>query len=154
MVLLEIHTCCIHQKMRGGNSERGRGGLLKIPRGDRNGVGEDKVTVTSGLHAQAERTNKQTNRGERATSGGGLDQDPKSDDVAHSRGRPVITQLATEGMLCRKLRGEGENCSDVSVFLEGGRVGFKTEMMFMRERDVGSKYREATQTGGVQPKRP
>ena len=25
-----------------------------------NGVGEDEVTVTSGLHAQAERTNKQT----------------------------------------------------------------------------------------------
>ena len=95
------------------------------------------------------RKNKQTNRiVERATAGGGLDQDPKSGDVVHSRG------LATEGMLCRKLRGEGENCSDVSVFLEGGRVGFKTEMMFMRERDVGSKYREATQTGGVQPKRP
>ena len=27
-----------------------------------NGVGEDEVTITSGLHAQAERTNKQTNR--------------------------------------------------------------------------------------------
>ena len=65
---------------------------------DINGVGEDEVTVTSGLHAQAERTNKQTggrglhrnfgatrtsrknketNRRERATSGGGFDQDPK-----------------------------------------------------------------------------
>ena len=28
--------------------------------GDINGVGEDEVTVNSGLHAQAERTNKQT----------------------------------------------------------------------------------------------
>ena len=26
---------------------------LNIPRGDTNGVGEDEVTVTSGLHAQA-----------------------------------------------------------------------------------------------------
>ena len=34
--------------------------LLKIPRGDINGVGEDEVTVTSGLHAQPERTNKPT----------------------------------------------------------------------------------------------
>ena len=65
------------------------------------------MTVTSGLHAcnaQAERTNeqtgerglhrnfgatrtsrknRQTDRRERATSGGGLDQDPKSGDVAH-----------------------------------------------------------------------
>ena len=32
------------------------------------GLLEDEVTVTSGLHAQAERTNKQTNRGERAKS--------------------------------------------------------------------------------------
>ena len=39
---------------------------LKIPRGDRNGVGEDEVTVTSGLHAQVERTKKQTER--RATN--------------------------------------------------------------------------------------
>ena len=52
------------------------------------------MTVTSGLLAQAETTskqteeratrtsskNKQTNRGERATFGGGLDQDPKSGD--------------------------------------------------------------------------
>ena len=33
--------------------------MLKIPRGDTNGVGEDEVIVTSGLHAQAERTKKQ-----------------------------------------------------------------------------------------------
>ena len=33
---------------------------MKIPRGDINGVGEDEVTVTSGLHAQPERTNKPT----------------------------------------------------------------------------------------------
>ena len=37
-------------------------GNLKIPRGDINGVGEDEVTVTSGLHAQAERTKKQRNK--------------------------------------------------------------------------------------------
>ena len=35
------------------------------------------------------RKNKQTNRGERATSDGGLGQDPKSGDVAHLRGRPA-----------------------------------------------------------------
>ena len=34
--------------------------ILKIPRGDIDGVGEDEVTETSGLHAQAERTNRQT----------------------------------------------------------------------------------------------
>ena len=28
--------------------------LSKIPRGHKNGVGEDEVTVTSGLHAQTE----------------------------------------------------------------------------------------------------
>ena len=33
---------------------------MKIPRGDIDEVGEDEVTVTSGLHTQAERTNKQT----------------------------------------------------------------------------------------------
>ena len=36
---------------------------MKIPRGDINGVGEDEVTITSGLHAQAERTNKQGREG-------------------------------------------------------------------------------------------
>ena len=55
----------IHWRLRqrfGGRGGRGRGEgwvLLKIPRGDIKGVGEDEVTVTSGLHAQAERTNKQ-----------------------------------------------------------------------------------------------
>ena len=38
--------------------------VLKIPRGDANGVGEDELTVTSGLHAQAERTKKQAKRRE------------------------------------------------------------------------------------------
>ena len=49
--------------------------LLKVPRGDINGMGDDEVPVTSGLHAQAERRKHprekqrlQTNRGERATS--------------------------------------------------------------------------------------
>ena len=37
---------------------------VKIPRGDTNGVGADEVTVTSGVHAQAERTKKQTERRE------------------------------------------------------------------------------------------
>ena len=66
--------------------------VCQTRRGDRNGVGEDEVTITSGLHAQAERTNKQTNRSqgregqqknrrERATSGEGFDQDLKSGDV-------------------------------------------------------------------------
>ena len=37
---------------------------MKIPRGDINGVGGDEVTVTSGLHAEAERhTNKQRLKG-------------------------------------------------------------------------------------------
>ena len=55
----------IHWRLRqrfGGRGGRGRGEgwvLLKIPRGAIKGVGEDEVTVTSGLHAQAERTNKQ-----------------------------------------------------------------------------------------------
>ena len=34
----------------------GKLGCLKIPRGDRNGVGEDQVTLTSGFQEQAERT--------------------------------------------------------------------------------------------------
>ena len=38
--------------------------MLKIPRGDTNGLGEDEVTATSGLHAQADRTKKQTERRE------------------------------------------------------------------------------------------
>ena len=41
--------------------------VLKIPRGDANGVGEDELTVTSGLHAQAERTKKQRNKTENRT---------------------------------------------------------------------------------------
>ena len=36
---------------------------MKIPRCDIDGVGEDEVTVTSGLHAQAERTKKQNREG-------------------------------------------------------------------------------------------
>ena len=50
------------------NTREGKGGfygtgiLFEIPRGDINGVGGDEVTVTSGLHAQAGRTNKQTDQ--------------------------------------------------------------------------------------------
>ena len=44
--------------MDGNGLEREGWILLKIPRGDIDGVGEDEVTVTSGLHAQAERTKK------------------------------------------------------------------------------------------------
>ena len=32
---------------------------MKIPRGNTNGVGDDEVTVSSGLHAPAERAKKQ-----------------------------------------------------------------------------------------------
>ena len=60
--------------------------LLKIPRGDINGVGEDEVTVTSGLHAQAERTKKQK-REEKAASSGGAGRDPGPEDGAQARGR-------------------------------------------------------------------
>ena len=60
----------------------GRWFVLKIPRGDTNGVGEDEVTLTSWLHAQAERT-KEQKREEKATgtSGGGPDKDPKPGDA-------------------------------------------------------------------------
>ena len=37
---------------------RGKGIVQRIPRDDTNGVCEDEVTVTSGLHAQAESTKK------------------------------------------------------------------------------------------------
>ena len=40
-----------------------------------------------GQHQRCSIVNKQTNRGERATSVGGFGQDPKSGDVAHSRGK-------------------------------------------------------------------
>ena len=45
--------------------ERARGhnktlnSMAKIPRGDTDKVGEDEVTVTSGLHAQAERAKRE-----------------------------------------------------------------------------------------------
>ena len=52
-------------------SEGGKVGLSKKkPRGDANAVGEDEVTVTSGLCTRASRKNKETNREDRATSGG------------------------------------------------------------------------------------
>ena len=55
--------------------------LLKIPRCDIHGVGEDEVTVTSGLHAQAERT-KKLKREEKAASSGGSDKDLDPEDGA------------------------------------------------------------------------
>ena len=54
----------LKKKERGGSlqSEKRRWLVLKRPRGDTNGVGEDDVTVyhtvTSGQHAQAERAKK------------------------------------------------------------------------------------------------
>ena len=64
---------------------------LKILRGDTNGVGEDEVTVTSGLHAQAEETKKQRNKTEKRKPHP-VDAQTKvreAGDVAQSQGRPV-----------------------------------------------------------------
>ena len=54
---------------------------IKIPRRDTNEVGEYEVTVTSELHAQAERTKKQK-REEKAASSGGSDKDLDPEDGA------------------------------------------------------------------------
>ena len=54
---------------------------VKIPRSDTNEVGEYGVTVTSELHAQAERTKKQK-REEKVASSGGADTDPEPEDGA------------------------------------------------------------------------
>ena len=54
---------------------------MKMLRGDTNGVGENEVPLTSGLHAQAERTNKQK-REEKAAYKGGSDKDPEPEDGA------------------------------------------------------------------------
>ena len=53
---------------------------IKIPRRDTNEVGEYEVTVTSELHAQAERTKKQKREDKAASSGGSechSDKDPE-----------------------------------------------------------------------------
>ena len=50
--------------------ERERWFVIKIQRSDTNEVGEYEVTVTSKLHAQAERTKKQNREEEPASSGG------------------------------------------------------------------------------------
>ena len=42
---------CVAQKSTSRSFNRERWFVLKIPRGDTNGVGEDEVTATSGLHA-------------------------------------------------------------------------------------------------------
>ena len=68
-------------------SDRENVGLyLKIPQIDTNEVGEYEVTVTSKLHAQAERTKKQK-REDKAASSGDSDKDPDSEDGAQARGR-------------------------------------------------------------------
>ena len=54
---------------------------VKVPRSDTNEVGEYGVTVTSELHAQAERTKKQK-REEKVASSGGADTDPEPEDGA------------------------------------------------------------------------
>ena len=54
-------------------------------------MGEDEVTLTSWLHAQAERTKKTEERrgGYMATSDVGSDKGPEPGDDAQSRGRPA-----------------------------------------------------------------
>ena len=49
---------------------------IKIPQSDTNAVGEYEVTVTSELHAEAERT-KKPKREDKAVSSGGADKDPE-----------------------------------------------------------------------------
>ena len=53
----------------------------KIQRSDTNEVDEYEVTVTSEIHAQAERT-KKLKREEKAASSGGSDKDPEPEGVA------------------------------------------------------------------------
>ena len=59
--LQNVKGLSINQR-QGDESEKRRWLVLKRPRGDTNGVGEDDVTVyhtvTSGQHAQAERAKK------------------------------------------------------------------------------------------------
>ena len=62
------------------------------------------MTVTSGLHAQAERTKKQK-RKEEAPSGGGSAQGPESGGVAQSRGRPA--KVPAVPMPTMMMRGKG-----------------------------------------------
>ena len=76
--------------------------MLKIPRGDTNGVGEDEVTVISGPHAQAERTNKQTD--ERGLHPVEVQTKVRSQVMLLTDGG---ARLATEGRLCRKLECTG-----------------------------------------------
>ena len=87
---------CSHHPSSPNTCKKGaRWFVLKIPRGmtrgDTNGVGEDEVTVTSGLHAQAERTKKQRNKTEKRKPHP-LEAQTKvreAGDVAQSQGRPV-----------------------------------------------------------------
>ena len=60
VMMMRETLVCIKRPRDDVSSARERWVLLKIPRGDIDEVGEDEVTVTSGLHTQAERTNKQT----------------------------------------------------------------------------------------------
>ena len=55
--------------------------VLQMPRSDTTEVGEYKVTATSELHAQAERTKNQK-REEKGASSGGLDKDAEPEDGA------------------------------------------------------------------------
>ena len=67
-----------------------------MPRDDINGEGEDEVTVTSGLHAQAERTNRQTE--ERGLHPVEVSTKIQS-QVMFTHG---VARLATEGVPCRR----------------------------------------------------
>ena len=54
---------CVAQKSTSRSFNRERWFVLKIPRGDTNGVGEYEVTVTSGLtHKQKEQRNRKEKR--------------------------------------------------------------------------------------------
>ena len=94
----------LKKKERGGSlqSEKRRWLVLKRPRGDTNGVGEDDVTVyhtvTSGQHAQAERAKKTEKRRGSYMAASDVDsgKGPEPGDVAQSRSGLFITTMARD----------------------------------------------------------
>ena len=99
--LQNVKGLSINQR-QGDESEKRRWLVLKRPRGDTNGVGEDDVTVyhtvTSGQHAQAERAKKtEKRRGSyMATSDVGSGKGPELGDVAQSRSGLFIIAMARD----------------------------------------------------------
>ena len=69
--------------------------FIKIPRSDTNEVGEFEVTVTSELHARAERTKKQKTE-QKDASIGGSDKDGQVKRLKH-----VGARRGTAGCLCQ-----------------------------------------------------